>query len=180
MKNKTFIVNSPIIWLKITALGLLSLIIIGISLSIKDTMRTPYFIVIIISIIVLLSLTLIQSCILQYQYMQFDKQTKIIIDYHSEEITYIRNNVYLEFKTSDITNFHKVRNENSRRIQEFYYLIYIREQKVPLIITCVLSSYLEKYIKKKCHSKIANSMFLDKDKYDILLNDLTIMRPLLK
>ena len=91
MKNKTFIVNSPIIWLKITALGLLSLIIIGISLSIKDTMRTPYFIVIIISIIVLLSLTLIQSCILQYQYMQFDKQTKIIIDYHSEEITYIRN-----------------------------------------------------------------------------------------
>lgn len=169
MKNKTFIVNSPKIWLKITALGLLSLIIIGISLSIKDTMRTPYFIIIIISIIVLLSFTLIQSCILQYQYMQFDKQTKIIIDYHSEEIIYIRNNVHLEFNTSEITNFHKVRNENSRRIQEFYYQIYIKDKKSPLIITCVLSSNLEKYIKKKCHIKITDSVFLNKEEYDAIL-----------
>lgn len=167
MKNKTFIVNSPKIWLKITALGLLSLIIIGISLSIKDTMRT--LIIIIISIIVLLSFTLIQSCILQYQYMQFDKQTKIIIDYHSEEIIYIRNNVHLEFNTSEITNFHKVRNENSRRIQEFYYQIYIKDKKSPLIITCVLSSNLEKYIKKKCHIKITDSVFLNKEEYDAIL-----------
>ena len=170
MKNKTLTISIPKTWLKITLWGLLSLTILGVTFSIKDTMRTPYFIIIIISIIVLLSFTLIHSCILQYQYMQFDKQTKISIDCHSNQITYIRDNVYLEFNTSDITDFQKVRNENSRRIQELYYQIYIKDKKTPLIITCVLSSNLEKYIKKKCHVKIADSVSLDKNEYDVILN----------
>lgn len=174
MKNKIFTINISQIWLKITFLGLLSLIILGVTFSIKDTMRTPYFIIIFISIIVLLSFTLIQSCILQYQYMQFDKQTKIIIDYHSERIIYVRNNIHLEFRTSEITNFHKVRNENSRRIQEFYYQIYIKAQKEPLIITCVLSSNLEKYIKKKCNIKITDSVYLNKDEYDVIFANFMI------
>lgn len=174
MKNKIFTINISKTWFKIMFLGLLSLIILGISFSIKDTMRTPYFIIIVISIIVLLSFTLIQSCILQYQYMQFDKQTKIIIDCSSNRITYTRNNVHLEFNTSEITNFHKVRNENSRRIQEFYYQIYIKDKKSPLIITCILSSNLEKYIKKKCHIKIADSVFLNKEEYDTIFNEFII------
>ena len=152
MKNKTLTISIPKTWLKITLWGLLSLTILGVTFSIKDTMRTPYFIIIIISIIVLLSFTLIHSCILQYQYMQFDKQTKISIDCHSNQITYIRDNVYLEFNTSDITDFH------------------IKDKKTPLIITCVLSSNLEKYIKKKCHVKIADSVSLDKNEYDVILN----------
>ncbi|WP_291530426.1 hypothetical protein [Bacteroides sp. UBA939] len=169
MKNKIFTINNFKIRFKTVILGLLSLLLLGIPFVMKDFMGASFFIISIIMMIIVVSFTFIQSCIIQYQYNQFDKQTRVIIECDSGNIKYIRNNHFVEFHINDITNFYRVRYENSRRLQEFFYQIYIKDKTIPLTITCVLANNLEKYIKKKCLVRITDSLFLDKDEYDLVL-----------
>lgn len=164
MINKTLVANKTRIKLKIAIYGLFSISYILFCYSTGS--------ILLLLLAVLILFMPIQSCILLYRYLQFDKNTKIIINDNLNQIEYYRSNFYIKFHLDSIISFNFVRRDNkiSNYFSIHYYQVTIEEQKHPLIITCVFDKELSKYIKSKIgkrhQTKYANTLFLDKEKYD--------------